>query len=166
MQDLSMRGFTLVETVIYIALLGVLMVGAVTTAYQLTQHMGNVSDKNTAGEEGNFVLRKLNWVLTGTSTSATITLPSPSTPYTSSLDLNRADGTHVIVRYNANNSSIELSESGGVPSSSYTPLTTVNVKVSQLQFHYLAAFGGSPAGIEASTTINGLVFSEKSYVRQ
>jgi hypothetical protein len=157
-----MRGFTLIETVIYIALLGMLMTGAVVTTYELMLSAGSSNSKNTTGEEGNFVLRKLDWALTGTSTLARITTPVPGA-YGDTLTATRADGTSISVRRNVASSSVEISMDGGT---TYTPLTTENVSVTNLGFYHIPVAGGTPEGIEASTTIDSLVFSIGRYVRK
>lgn len=158
-----MRGFTLIEAIIYIALLGLIMTGAVATAYQLLSGAGSLATKNTAGEEGNFVLRKLDWALTGTSTLARITSPALGA-YAGTLSLTRADGNTInFIRKTSGSAGwIEMNESAGA----YASTTTSNVTVTSLQFHYIPASGAGPAGIEASTTINGMVFSTKRYIRK
>jgi prepilin-type N-terminal cleavage/methylation domain-containing protein len=58
-------GFTLLETIIYIALFGVLMSGALLTVYEL---LGSTTSNARAAAilmEGTFVNRKLSWALTG-----------------------------------------------------------------------------------------------------
>lgn len=57
-------------------------------------------------------------------------------------------------------------------SGTFRPLTTDNVQIDSLQFHFLPASGASPAGIEASTTIMDLIglgtstFYTKKYIRK
>lgn len=148
------QGFTLLEVLVYMALLGLLMAGAITTSYQLVQSSSSLSAKNTSGEEGNFVLRKLDWALSG---AEALTAPAG---WGSALSLTRYDGTTVDMRLSAG--SIQMRENGGV----YAAVTTSNVAVSSLSFHYIAASGSAPAGIEASTTVNGLVFYTERYMRK
>lgn len=149
-----MRGFTLIEAVIYIALLGLIMTGALTIAYQLISSSTSLDTRNISVGEGNFVLRKIDWALSG--------MQSISAPgaWGSTLSLTRDDGTTVDMRLNAGK--VEMRENGG----SYAPLTTSNVAVTSLSFHYIAAAGNVPAGLEASTTINGLVFYTDRYIRK
>jgi hypothetical protein len=149
-----MKGFTLIETVMYIGLLGLLMTGAVLTAYELTQHSDVLSVKNTAGEEGNFILRKLDWALSG---AQSISVP---VDWGNTFSVTRYDGTTVDVRLA--NGVVQMRENGA----SYLRLSTANVTIGSLSFHYLPASGTSPAGLEASTTVNGLVFYTERYLRK
>ncbi len=148
------KGFSLIETVIYIALLSLIMTGAVAVSYQIVSNSQSLSAKNTAGEEGNFVLRKLASVLSG---AQAITAPST---WGTTLSVARYDGTTVDMRLNGE--VIELRRNSGT----YEALTTGNVKATMLGFTYLPASGASPAGVEASTTVNGMTFYAKYYLRK
>lgn len=148
------KGFSLIEAVVYIALLGLLMTSALATAYQLVNSSSGLNAKNTAGEEGNFVMRKLNWALSG---AQTVIAPAG---WGSGLSVTRYDGTTVDFRRASG--VVQVSVNGGT----YRALTTGNVVVTSLSVHYIAASGGAPAGVEASTTINGLVFYTERYLRK
>lgn len=156
------RGFTLIEAIIYIALLGLIMTGAVATAYQLLSGAGSLATKNTAGEEGNFVLRKLDWALSSIDPAQPIV---PLTGYGSTISFSRYNQAlpDIKIAFRLNGTAVEMSENGGT---SYLPLTTTNVKANELHFHYITSVGTGPAGIEASTTINGTVFSITRYIRK
>lgn len=151
-----MRGFTLIEAIIYIALLGLIMSGAVVVSYQLLTNSQGLDVKNAAGEEGNFTLRKLDWAL---SNVAVINVPSAG-GWGNSLSLIRYDGTSVDMRLVSG--AIQMRENSG----SYASTTTSNVKISSLSFHHIPASGTGPEGLEASTTINGLTFSIQRYFRK
>jgi type II secretory pathway pseudopilin PulG len=148
------RGFTLIEALIYIALLGLIMTGAVATSYQLAESEASLASDHRVQEEGNFVINKLQWALSG---AQTVSAP---TAWGSALSLTRYDGISVDVRLTGG--AVEIRENGG----SYAVLTTSNVTVSDLSFHYLPASGNTPAGVEASTTIDGVSFYLKRYLRQ
>ncbi len=155
------RGFTLIETVIYIALLAIIMGGAVAAAYALSQGSASLSAAGVIEGEGNFVLRKIDWALTGTSSLAIILAPAVGT-YGAALSLKRVDGTQVDFRLNG--SSIEMREGGAT--GIYEPITTENVSVSALQFYAIPASGKGPGGVEASTTINTETFTTTRYARK
>lgn len=159
------KGFTLIEIIIYIALFTILMVGVFVTSYQLLQGSDTLSTKTVTQEEINFVVRKINWALTGTSSMAILTAPSVNTQYASALSLKRADGLQIDFRYNEASSSIELRE-GGSPNL-YLPLTTQNVRVTSFGFRFIPSLGGNaPTGIEATTTISGIVATTTKYIRK
>ena len=155
-------GFTLIEMVIYVALFSLMMTGVLLATYQLLEGGGMTEASVTTQEEGNFVLRKLSWVLTGTSSVAQITTPATGT-YAGALALTRADGTKVNMCLKNQTIWIRENQSGGsCGDSSYASTTTSNVHVTSLQFLYQS----SPAGVVASTTINGVVFTATKYIRQ
>ena len=157
------KGFSLIEVIIYIALFSILITAVLATAFDIIESTQSLNSKTQIHEELNFALRKIKWALGGASN---ITTPSALNPYTSSLSLTKYDGEIVDICLDA--SKIKIREGGGVGpcfSNEYRPLTTDNVKVTNIQFHYIAPSGGSPAGIEASTTINGLSVIVTKYIR-
>ena len=160
-----MRGFTLIETIVYTALLGLMMTGALLVAYDLLESSGKTGRTGVVAEEWTFVLRKISWALNGSGASAAITSPA-SGAYGAVLALTRTDGTQVRIRQTG--SAIEMSVNGG---SSYTPLTTSNVRVGSLQFYHAPASGSLPAGVVASTTVGAVsaatsTFSITRYFRK
>jgi type II secretory pathway pseudopilin PulG len=58
-----MKGFTLIETLLYIALLSMLLTGGVTTAFQLLKSTSTDSSQLASYDETVFVLQKISWVL-------------------------------------------------------------------------------------------------------
>ena len=151
------KGFTLIEVIIYIALFSILMGTAFITAYQLIDGSGKLSIKNTIQEEGNFVMRKIDWALTGISNDLTEILNPPQvSPYTSStLSIKKwidvagiPTKIPIIIQYDGT-SSILMQEN----INQILPITTVNVKVTFLQFQFIPASGSGPAGIKADFII-------------
>jgi hypothetical protein len=62
-------GFTMIETLIYLALFTIIMTGLIASAFMVIQNADKTSAKVGAGEEINFVLKKFDWVLTGADSS-------------------------------------------------------------------------------------------------
>src|SRR6185369_10783091 len=56
-------GFTLIEMLVYLALLSLLMGGVLMTVYQLLSDAGGTRVKVSTDEEANFVLRKIAWAV-------------------------------------------------------------------------------------------------------
>ena len=158
------RGFTLLETVIYIALLTLIMGGTLAATYQLLSGQGRASGHNTTQEEGSFLLGKFAWAMGQITATST---PSIVSSNTHNLDITINGSTNIKMRRDeaacAHNGAIEMSEDGG---SVYTSLTTCNVKVTGLDFTYLPASGTGPDGIIASTTINSETFRMTRYLRK
>ena len=153
-------GFTLIEVMIYIALFSILMGGVFITVFRLLDGSNKLNNKITIQEEGNFVLRKLDWMFTGLD-SANLPVVS-GTGCSQSLSIQKINfpGNPILLRFNTN--SLELKEGAGA----YLPLTTSNVVVSCLKVRLIPVVGTSPFGITATTTINGVDFSITKYFRK
>ena len=68
------NGFTLIETLIYIALFTIIIGGAMVAVYQIIESTNRTNERVVIQEDVNFLLRKLYWALTGASAvSATAT---------------------------------------------------------------------------------------------
>ena len=98
------KGFTLIETLIYIALFTILVGTAFATAYQLIQGTDILNTKTVNQEEVNFVLRKINWALGDVST-----INNPLSGSSGYLSVTRYDSSVVEMRLNAGQ--IELKDS-------------------------------------------------------
>jgi len=61
------RGVTLIETLVYLALFGILMSGGIVAAYNIFQSSDRNSAKILIEEEGDFLLGKINWSLSAIS---------------------------------------------------------------------------------------------------
>ncbi len=156
------KGFTLIETVIYIALLSLLLGTAFTTAFQLMQGTDTLNTKIRVEEEGNFVMRKFSWALTSLDPSIS-PIVGGSLPCSQTITLKKTNfsSNPIIISRNSVNNSLQIEESGVV-----LPITTENVKVVCLQFSIIPAIDGGPPGIAATTTINGVDFAITKYQRK
>ncbi len=148
------RGFTLIETVIYIALLGFLMSTAVLGAYQILQGSNEVSTQTIVQDEGSFVLRKIDWAMSGAQ-SVDASIPQ-------NLFITRYDG--IVAHFQLNTGStpdhLTLSADG-----SAGPITTENVNVNAFDIAEIPPSGSTPGGFVATTTIDGVDFVVTKYVR-
>ncbi len=148
------RGFTLIETVIYIALLSLLLSGTLLAAYGLLSGADRVNANTTVADEGTFVLRKIEWAL---SSIKSIDTPLAGTSTTLTVHKTGYARNPITIRWNAARSSVEIAEGAGNALS----LTTGNVLVTKLEFKYL-----SPAGIAATAVIDGATFITTKYIRK
>ncbi len=142
------RGFTLIETIIYIALLAFIMGGALSATYSIIENAGRLDANAVTQEEGNFVLRKINWALSSASGFDT------SVPH--QLTVTRYDGVTVVIKLSG--TEVDMKETGRV----FVPLTTSNVIVKEMVF---VALGTPPAGIKATLMLNNTTFYTTKYVR-
>ena len=71
------KGFTLIETLIYIALFSIILTGIILTAYQIIEGSEKTRQKVILEEEANFLMRKFSWATAGIR-SGDIVSPSPN----------------------------------------------------------------------------------------
>lgn len=127
-------GFTLIETLIYIALFAILIGGGITAAYGIIEGSDRTSSHAIVEQEGIFVLRKLNWAMTG-ATDANV--------FGSTLTINRGS----TVTFSVSASAIEMNSA---------LLTSLNVKASSVSFVEVpAVVGGRPKSVKASFWLTG-----------
>jgi len=119
------NGFTLIEVVIYLGIFTILVGGGILAAYNLIESNVRSQTETEVYDEGNFLLSKINWAITGTTA---ITAPVPGTPG-GVLQVTKTDGTSV---------TLELAGTDMVVAyGNASPITLNNssVKVSNLSFN-------------------------------
>ena len=149
-------GFTLIEALIYSALFSLMMVGMLGAVYMVLQGANQSEARLLVDDEANFVLRKINWALTGVS--------SINTPVTgsigSNLNITKTDAS--TVRFSLNNENIEIYSGTGT----YVPLDTANVTAASLSFEHIPASGDKPAAIKAVFYLTGVFYEITKYIRK
>lgn len=138
------KGFTLLETLIYIALFSVLIGGVLATTYNIIEASGRNQTKTVLEQEGLFLSSKLNWALAGASTVAVV--PSPP-----SLTINKFNYPTNPLVFDLDPSlvTLRLKEGGGAA----TNLNNDAVQISNLVFTDIPAASGKPEGVQASFTL-------------
>lgn len=140
------KGFTLIEVIIYIALLAfVLGAGLATAFYLINASASGKSETNTIAE-GEFLMREIDWALTGAK----------------SIDLAEPGVLKVLKNEEEIKFDLEL-ERARITVDSATPinLTSSNVKVTSFEF-----IAVPPEGVTARATIDGRLFEITKYLRQ
>jgi len=150
-------GFTLIELVVYMALFSIMMGGLIVVVFQLMQSSENLSSKDTAQEEINFVMNKISWALTDASSVTT----STTTTANDTLNIVSFSGGKKIFRLN-NGQRIEFCQSATSSCSTYNFLTTLNVKVLGLEFSKILT---TPLGINIDLNINGIINTYIKYLK-
>lgn len=145
------KGFTLLEVIIYIALFSFLMGTAFIAVYQLIENSDRLSVKNITQEEGNFVLRKINWALTGASSF---------TNTSNTLHIDTYNGNQINIALVGTKIQMTESMGSGAPGDF---ITTDKVTVSSLQF---TSVGGTPGGVTMVARIDGVDFTITKYIRK
>lgn len=147
----TQRGVTLIELVVYIALFSLIIGGAVVAAYQIFESSGRSQTHAMVQEEGDFLLAKISWALSGIQTITAPALPSTGQACSTSntLAITKWDTSIGAIVINTSGSDITLIRGAGAPSS----LNNSNVSVSNLQFKYCYLGGNNPASIASSFTL-------------
>ena len=163
----SDKGFTLMETLVYLALFSLLFGGAIVSAYNMFEGFSRGQTHIMMQEEGNFLIGKINWAISG---AKSIEIPATGsngdtlsvTKWTSSLN-------PVIIKLNGNDLTISLS---GNPEEI---LNNTNVSISNLNFRQVYEGGTNPRSVSfefmlTSRTPNGMLISQKfsatAYIRK
>lgn len=150
------KGFTLMETLIYIALFGILMSGAVIGVYNLIVNNDHNILENRIQEEGTFINRKINWALTGATAISVdgggtiITITRPLLGLQSPLRITNTGGV------------IYISRGTGIS----VALTSDRFNAHDLFFVYTAGVNGRPPSVYISFFINDKQFTFRNYLRQ
>jgi Tfp pilus assembly protein PilE len=132
---MTKRGFTLIETLVYLALFALIIGGLVAASYLLFETSERNQTKAMLQEEQNFLLGKINWALSG-ATTTTVTAPN-------ALTVLRNDGTTVTI----GTSTTFMTINGSTVNNSDITLT-------RLLFIYTYAGGANPESIEAGVTVS------------
>lgn len=156
----KVKGSTLIEVIIYIALFSILTVGGFVSAVQIIDSSNKTNRALTAQEEGNFVVRKISWAMSNLD-------PLNPPAVTGSgceqiLTLNKTDYFSNPVVFRKNLSKVEIKQGNN----DFVPVTTENVDVSCLEFKIIFSTNNSPFGISATTTVNDTDFSITKYERK
>lgn len=154
------RGFTLIEVMLYIGLFTLLIGSVFVTAYQIIEGTNKINIKTTTQEEGNFVMRKIDWLLTGLDSANILSINGSGCSQTLTSQKINYPSNPITLRINSN--TLEIKEASG----SYIPITTSNVAVTCLKARIIPATGSGPSGVTATTTINGIDFSVTKYIRK
>jgi len=158
-------GFTLIETVIYIAILSIVIGGGIVSAFYIIDS----GQKNKIGvniqAEGNFLLRKIEWAMTG---AASISVVSPSRL---SIIKDTTTGFPPLQNplvFSLVGSNLQLTRGAGMA----TNLNSSNVAVSLVNGVVFTATAGTSAGVTISfilssgNPVKSQTFTVTKYLRK
>lgn len=139
------NGFTLIETLLYIALLGIMLGGVIGIYYGFAGSQAQNSVQTLVQGESNFVMQKIAWAMSGA-----VTINQPAAGATSTtLSVNRYDSSANPLVFDLVSNNVRLSRSGGTAQPLINPRTTVK----QLEFNHLAASGNQPEGLTITLVV-------------
>lgn len=166
-KSLGDSGFTLVETIVYAALISIVIGMIVVVAFQVISGNSNLSEKIFLEEEANFLLRKIEWVIGGASS---INSPNSGNSSNSSLSVDKfgfTAGENPVV-FNISEGNITIERGSGDP----VTLNSAFVKIENATFTHIAASSSTPAGIKVELSVKNTgspgtrEYSLTSYLRQ
>ncbi len=143
-----MRGFTLIETIVYLALFSILFTGVLVSSYTFFRGAENVSARVVKENEIAFVVRKMATLL---ASASAVTSPSSGT----------SGSTLTFSTYSGDSYTFTIaSDAATLQKNSTTPvvLTAERVKFTNFSVSHTAATGGFPRYIEYSFTVEGETF--------
>jgi Tfp pilus assembly protein PilE len=148
------KGFTLIETIVYLALFALVISGIVTSMYDLYDITGRNQSKALLQEEKDFLSAKIGMTLQNIDPTKTI---SPAA--------NSAGAFLSATSFDGTTNTISLAS--GQLLLNALPLNNTNVTISNLVFIHSYAGGANPESIEAGFTIserapNGMLVSQSA----
>ncbi len=147
-------GFTLIETVIYIALLGLIVGSGIVAAYHMIEENNRLRGQIIIAEEGNFLLRKIDSVLTGASI---IYLPTAGTAG----QVLRLSNNGTLFRFELSSGILMIKKDSG----DLISLNSDNTTVTNLIFEHIPSNSTKPAGVRVGLLLNGISFQLTKYLR-
>ncbi|OGM89352.1 hypothetical protein A3J77_02230 [Candidatus Wolfebacteria bacterium RBG_13_41_7] len=153
-----MRGFTLIEILIYSALTSIIIGGSLVVVYQIIESSNGIYDKIVIEQEANFLLQKIKWALIG---ATTINVP-PVGATSSTLSVNKANFSDnpIIIDLNSNN----LRLKNGLNEQNI--LNSQNIAVDNVIFEHQAANGNLPEAVKINLIVNSRLFNTTIYLRK
>ncbi len=105
-------GFTLIESLIYIALFAIVIGGGMIATYQIIESSAALTNHSVLQEEANFLFRKVSWVVTGatsmSNSSSSLTVTKSINGIPTSFTFNYASPNLKLQGITLNSSSISI----------------------------------------------------------
>ena len=144
----NLKGFTLIEVLIYIGLFGVLVGGAVTAAFSILESDGRTQVKALMQQEGDFVVAKINWTMSG---AKNVNAPAVNATG-SSLSVGKWDtstGDPIVITFTDPN--VTIARGAAAPEM----LNSADVTVSSFVVRHEYLGGSNPESVTVSFTLHG-----------
>ena len=163
------RGFTLIEALVYLVLFAIVIGGAIVSSYGIFDSIGRNETKAMLQEEGDFLVAKINWMLSGVQ-SVDVPAVGSHGPTLSTTKWDTSIVSPVKLTVNALGL-MEISR-GGNPAQL---LANDNVSVTDLDFKHEFAGGTGPESVKTMFTLSARTprgqvmtedFTTTSYIRK
>ncbi len=152
------KGFTLIEIIIYSALIAIIIGYALGGAYSLIQDSDRLNNRAVIDEEANFILKKIGWAL---SSLEQITTPA-SGASGQGLTISRYNFASNPVSFALNSGNLTMRTASG-------PAIILNndrTEINSLVFEHFDAVPNKPDGVKTTISINGRVYAMTIYQNQ
>ncbi|SRR6266481_2305729 len=153
-------GFTLIETIIYLGLLMLVIGGLLIVTYQIIESTSRNQLKVDVGEEGAFLIQKIEWGMSG---ATAISVPASTTLQITKSGIPAAQNP---LLFTLNSQNLELKRG----SNASTPLNSKSVSVTSIVFTDIPAFQNIPEAVQATITLKSQTYSQsfdtKIYLRK
>ena len=142
--NMEQKGFTLIEILLYLGLFSIVIGGGMVAVYQIIQSTNATNDKVVIQEDADFLLRKLDWALTGARPS----------------DISSVTSTSITI------GTLTFSLSGNNLTLNTAPLNSSFVRIAKAQVSGVDVdiFNLSGNKVQVSFTVNGQRFDESKYL--
>ena len=121
-----MKGFTLIEVLIYSALIAMIISGSLIAVYQIIEGSDSIQNKIIMEQEANFLLSKIRWALTG---ATAINIPTIGLA-SSTLSINKANYSENPIVFDLNSNNLRIKQGSGNPAI----LNNQNIAINNLIF--------------------------------
>jgi prepilin-type N-terminal cleavage/methylation domain-containing protein len=154
------KGFTLIETLLYIAIFGIILVAGISAAYNLIESTTRFNNKILVESEANFVLRKLSLSLEN------VTAVNSPNAQTLCLTRQTPTGTENLI-FTINGSVVTLDRPGAsCTASAPIEITTGRVTVGSFVVdHEDDPFDSKAGAVQVDFEIDGRAFSIRRFLR-
>lgn len=151
-------GFTLVELLIYLALFGIILGGVCGAVYSLLEFSGKNQSKIILQEEGNYLLNKFDWALSGANDVIVKATPNE-------LIVNKYNFLNNPLTFSINGTNLNLKRGEGPGS----PLNSSQVRVAGLVVQKILNGNSETTGVKIifnlqTTTSRGNILSQNFHV--
>lgn len=152
------HGFTLIETLIYIALFALIMGSGVAASFYIIDSAEKEKTSINAIADAQFFLRKMDWALTGV--DAVNFPPSGASGFSLSVNKHGFSSNPVIIDALSGHARVAVGLGSPIE------LTGDRVTIANLLFQNIPATSPKPAAIKATFTANGADYELTRYLRK
>jgi len=149
MNNMKNKGFVLIEIIIYVALFSIMIGGLLVSVFNIMQNSRSTENKITSESEMTFVVKKIDWLLTGASDFSVVS---------GTLKVTKDDQETYVAK---NDTEIDFCGNSSCTLNKF-PITTINAKVDELTF---TAITGTPKGMSVKIVIDGNTATFSKYLR-